>query len=412
MAKKSTPKKTSERKAAGSGSAKPKASKADPKKQIGKTAGSAAASKKTAVVKPVVKKAAPKAPVAKAAAKKVVSKPAPAKAVAPKKAVPAKKAAKAAPAKKATLVKPIAKPAPAKATVAPKKAAPAKVAVAPKKAAPAKAVVKAAPVKAAPAKKAAPVALKAAKVAPKKVVPVAKQPAAAPKAAVKQAAPAKKEVPKSKEVVPAKKPVTGSGSGTTQTAMNSQMAMRKLAAQRVAPKRESSRPTNVRTAPAVAKHGGVDLTQPSGLYNGIVVTHEIKPFPTKTPYTLIELEKLREALLEERERLMSQLASLYGVSMEAMVNAKEHAGYSIHIAEHASDLQAAEANMGVRTIEEERLEQVEDALVRIKNNVNHYGLCMACGSKIGIQRLIARPHAHLCMPCRKRYETIRSRRGY
>jgi RNA polymerase-binding transcription factor DksA len=156
----------------------------------------------------------------------------------------------------------------------------------------------------------------------------------------------------------------------------------------------------------------MEPTQPTGMYNGILLTREIKPFPVKTPYSKSEVVKLRDALLGERQVLLDHLATLSGASLEAMVGAKEHAGYSIHIAEHASDLQTAEANLGVRSIEEERLAEVEAALERIKNDVNHYGLCMACGSKIGIQRLIARPHAHLCMPCRQTYETIRSRRGY
>jgi RNA polymerase-binding transcription factor DksA len=167
-----------------------------------------------------------------------------------------------------------------------------------------------------------------------------------------------------------------------------------------------------KAAPAKPAPPVVESFQPTGLYGGIHVAHDVRPFPAKTPYSKAELEKLYDSLREERERLLNQLASLNGASMDAINGAKEHPGYSIHIAEHASDLQAAEANMGVRSIEEERLEEVEQALDRIKNSENHYGLCMACGSKIGIQRLIARPHAHLCMPCRKRYETIRSRRGF
>jgi DnaK suppressor protein len=52
------------------------------------------------------------------------------------------------------------------------------------------------------------------------------------------------------------------------------------------------------------------------------------------------------------------------------------------------------------------------ALNRLEERPAQYGLCLACGNKIGAQRLQARPHAHLCMDCRQRYERIRSRRGY
>ena len=301
----------------------------------------------------------------------------------------------AAPARKA---KPMAK-APVKKAPAPKPA--------PKKAAP----VKAAP-KSAPAKKAATPAKVAAKPAVKKAVPqktipkkAAPQKAVAPKAAPqKVVAPKKAAPPKAAQKKPvAQKAAAAAKPVAQKTPTLGDVQARKLAIQKIQAKRNLGKP---------APKPEPDSTQPSGMYNGIVITHEVKPFPAKTPYTKPELDELRETMLEERNRLLNQLASLQGVGMEAMVNAKEHSGYSIHIAEHASDLQAAEANMGVRSIEEDRLEEVESALDRIENNPRHYGLCMACGNKIGIQRLKARPHAHLCMPCRTRYETIRSRRGY
>ena len=148
------------------------------------------------------------------------------------------------------------------------------------------------------------------------------------------------------------------------------------------------------------------------MYNGVLLCEDIKPFPSKTPYNKEELEKLRQALKDERARLVLELESIHRLSMESLDLAREHPGYSVHMAEHATDLQTAETNLGVRTIEEERLELVEAALQRLVKKVNHYGLCVACGSKIGIQRLIARPHAHLCMDCRQRYEKARIRRRF
>ena len=156
----------------------------------------------------------------------------------------------------------------------------------------------------------------------------------------------------------------------------------------------------------------LDLDQPTGMYNGIVLCEKVKPFPSKTPYSMKELDKLRLALKTEYQQLSAALNSLKGAGMDAFDGSKEHPGYSIHMAEHATDLQTAETNLGVRSIESERMAQVEQALDRLEHNVSKYGLCLACGSKIGIQRLIARPHAHLCMNCRTRYEEIRHRRGF
>lgn len=343
----------------------------------------AASGAKATKTKAEAAKVKPAAKPSKPAAKPAAAKPAP-KAAQPAPA-PAKKSVPAKPAPK-----PAAKPAPAK--PAPK--APAKKVAAP--------APKPAPKKvAAPAPKPAPKKEAPPKEAPKKAAPVK----AAPAKPAAKPAPEKKAVAQKAPLT--KKEIVGKANGGGATAFETEA--RKLAIQKIQAKRNQGA-ANQR--PAVVVATGLEPSQPTGMYNGIVVTHDIKPFAAKTPYSKQELDKLREALLEEREKLLGQLASLQGVSMEAMVSAKEHAGYSIHIAEHASDLQAAEANMGVRTIEEERLEQVESALDRIENNQRHYGLCMACGNKIGIQRLIAVPHAHLCMPCRQRYETIRSRRGY
>lgn len=179
--------------------------------------------------------------------------------------------------------------------------------------------------------------------------------------------------------------------------------------------RSTARKPAPRKGPARSKaptsaQTGLDL-HPGGYYNGIRVCDHPKSLPKKTPYTKKELDKLKTALQEERQRLIAELASLMGVSQEFVELTRENPGYSIHMAEHATDMQTAEANLGVTGIEEERLNQVEQALHRIETNVNHYGLCLACGSKIGIQRLMARPHAHLCMDCQRRYEAIRSRRG-
>jgi DnaK suppressor protein len=295
---------------------------------------------------------------------------------------------------------PSAKPAPAKTAKSPQKITPKAApktptvkSAAPKAAADSKAASK--PVKTVPAKASAPkkATVPAKALAPK---PVAKPPITAKKPAA--------AMPKQTEA--AKKSASAQRSLTALKSAAQSLAARKQAPKTQAPATNAKKPVQPANVQALAGF------QPSGLFNGIRVAEEAKPFPVKNPYSLEELEKLRQSLVEERMRLLNQIASLSGVTMESMSSAKEGSGYSLHIAEHATDLQTAEANLGVRSIEEERLEQVEQALERIQTNLNHYGLCMACGNKIGIQRLIAQPHALLCLPCRSRYETLKARRGY
>jgi len=156
-----------------------------------------------------------------------------------------------------------------------------------------------------------------------------------------------------------------------------------------------------------------DLVRPTGIYDEIRLLEEsdVSAFPKKTPYSKPELNRLKTALHKERDKLLREISSLMGMSQDALEAARENSGYSLHMAEHATDLQTAETNLAVRSYEEERLEKVEEALDRLENNVNHYGLCLASGRKIGIQRLIAQPHAHLCKELQELYEKIRSRRN-
>ena len=248
----------------------------------------------------------------------------------------------------------------------------------------------------------------------------AKKVAAKKKAVAKKAAPKRKTAPK--KAVKKKSAASAKARST------------KPAAPKKAAKKKSAAPAKVRsTKPAAAKKAAKakpatpkppapkkkparsvipQIDRPTGMYNGVLLCEHVKPFPSKTPYSKKELAELKKTLLDERARLKAELDSIHRLSMEALDLAKDHPGYSVHMAEHATDLQTAETNLGVRTIEEARLEAVEAALERIQKNVNHYGLCLACGNKIGIQRLKARPHAHLCMDCRQRYERVGARRGF
>lgn len=364
MAKKQTPSRAAEQKGAG-------ASKSAGKRASGaRTSSAARTTSARSAAKPTVarKSAASSAAAAKKSTKKAVTQSAAGKA----------SAARTSPAKKASVKKISAKSATGRTTAA-KSAAGRKSA--------AKAPVKKVAAKAAPKKTVA-------KAASKK----AAKPAAKPrvKKQVKASAPAKAAPKKA-----AAKPAAKTAAKSRATASAASQTDRREVERNVTP------PPEAAAAPPLP-----EVLQPTGSYNGIQLSDNVKPFPKKSPYNKKELDSLMETLSRERDQLVRELASLESTSREVMDLSKEHPGYSLHLAEHATDLQTAEASIGVRTIISERLEQVDTALRRLRENPNHFGLCLACGAKIGIQRLLARPHAHLCMDCRTRYERIRSRRGY
>lgn len=222
--------------------------------------------------------------------------------------------------------------------------------------------------KKAPAKKAA-----AKKTAAKKKTQPGKK--AAPKAARKKTAPAKKQPAK-------KKAVTGGPAGQA------------IRAQQI---RETKRPKK--------KHIP-DISRPTGMYGGVMLCDNPKPFPKKSPYVKQELETLKKHLIQERDRLVREISHIDEFTMGGLDRSDEPGRFPTEGSEYSAEMQATETYMGVRSLEEERLEQVVEALERIDTK-NNYGLCLACGEKIGIDRLMAKPHAHLCMNCRRLYERKR-----
>lgn len=120
-----------------------------------------------------------------------------------------------------------------------------------------------------------------------------------------------------------------------------------------------------------------------------------------------ELEKLRSELLEERERLIQELKALDEITHTDGEGGGNHQipGYSTHLAEYATDNQTIETALDLRRIQHERLTQVEEALQRLERG--DYGICESCGKAIGINRLLAKPFARFCVPCRRAYEAQR-----
>lgn len=230
----------------------------------------------------------------------------------------------------------------------------------------------------------------------------AKKPAAK-KAAAKKPAPKK---PAAKKAAP-KKPAP------------KKAAPKKAAPKKPAPKAAAKKTLPAKSASKVASKGKAvpaqpikpkkvyipDIDRPRGSYGGVHLCDNPQPFPKKSPYTAKELESLRKTLMSESHRLRIELSNLEEMATGGDGGHESH-GHSLHIAEHASDLQSTETNIAMRALGEERLAQVDEALMRMKER-QHYGLCIACGDKIGIQRLIAKPHAHLCMSCRTKYERNR-----
>mgnify|MGYP006285364689 FL=1 len=107
--------------------------------------------------------------------------------------------------------------------------------------------------------------------------------------------------------------------------------------------------------------------------------------------------------MNEREKLIKEIDNLDDITHTNGIDEliEVHA-YSIHMAENASDTQAVNTALGLRSILVERLNSVENSLERLDQG--NYGLCNRCGDSIGMERLLAKPYALFCVDCRRKVE--------
>ena len=261
----------------------------------------------------------------------------------------AKKTAAKTPVKKTPAKKADARAAPAKtakttpAKKAPAKKTPAKKASASKTAAATKAATTKAAAKKAPAKKA----------------PANKAPA--------KKAPAKK--------APAKKTAASTSASTTSTPTKKAAPVTKAA------------PTPAKKAAPAKK---VRKVTPSTL---VVLDGE-------DPWTRGELNEVVKELEEHRDRLTAIVGESEQELAGLMRDAGDGAGHDQ--ADVGATSFERDHELTVLARERETLAQIERALAHIQDG--SYGVCDSCGNPVGKNRLMAVPHATLCMSCKQREE--------
>ena len=117
-----------------------------------------------------------------------------------------------------------------------------------------------------------------------------------------------------------------------------------------------------------------------------------------------ESEKYKKLLLERRGELISNVNHITGDTRRQSQKeaAGDLSGYSIHMADMASDNYEREFSLNLASSEREALLEIDEALKRIDEKT--YGKCLSCGKKVGKGRLLAVPHAKLCLKCQQQEE--------
>ncbi len=128
---------------------------------------------------------------------------------------------------------------------------------------------------------------------------------------------------------------------------------------------------------------------------------KIKKLPAK------DLAYFKKMLLKTKEDVAEQIEH---ISENALKKSQRDAsgdisGYTLHMADMATDTYDREFSLDLAANERERLFEIEDALKRIDDK--KFGICEKCSKPINKSRLKALPYSRMCMNCQRSLEDIR-----
>ena len=117
----------------------------------------------------------------------------------------------------------------------------------------------------------------------------------------------------------------------------------------------------------------------------------------------IDTNRFREALLEERTRVIAAIENLHEDHSGSLSDeAGEETAYDNHLADTATETYDRELDYTLEENSEHVLGEIDAALKRIDEGT--YGTCTNCGKPIPEERLEARPWATLCIGCKRERE--------
>jgi RNA polymerase-binding transcription factor DksA len=116
--------------------------------------------------------------------------------------------------------------------------------------------------------------------------------------------------------------------------------------------------------------------------------------------TKVELEAYRQQLLEMQKRLNGDVSHLTNEALGTSGNGLSN--MPIHMADLGSDAFEQENTLSLLANEQQRLEEIAEALERIKQGT--FGRCEECETEIPKARLKELPYARYCVACARKQE--------
>jgi RNA polymerase-binding protein DksA len=119
--------------------------------------------------------------------------------------------------------------------------------------------------------------------------------------------------------------------------------------------------------------------------------------------SVIDTERIRETLTQERQRIQAALDNLHEENPGSLTDETgEDAVYDNHLADTATVTYDRELDYTLEENAEHMLAEIDAALQRIDDG--SFGRCTNCDKEIAPARLEARPWATLCIDCQRSRE--------
>lgn len=117
-----------------------------------------------------------------------------------------------------------------------------------------------------------------------------------------------------------------------------------------------------------------------------------------------DLDHFRKLLQVTRKKIVGDLNHLEKDSLNLSQRdaSGDLSGYSLHMADMATDNFDREFNLGLASSEQQILNQIDEALRKMDEG--KYGVCETCSKPISQKRLLAVPYARFCIKCQSEEE--------
>jgi DnaK suppressor protein len=117
-----------------------------------------------------------------------------------------------------------------------------------------------------------------------------------------------------------------------------------------------------------------------------------------------DFQLFKKILLQLKEDIDDQMKHIYDNTLKKSQKdaSGDISGYSLHMADVATDTYDREFSLGLATNERELLYEIEDSLKRIEDKT--FGLCEQCHKPITKTRLKAIPYTRTCLKCKEHSE--------